>query len=113
MIKQVIVVRRDLKLGRGKIAAQVAHASLNAYKRSDPKVRKIWEDGGEKKVVLKVDNEKALIDLYKKAQKHGVVCVLIRDAGKTQIPRGTVTALGIGPDKSEKIDRITRNLKLL
>ncbi|MCX8166513.1 MAG: peptidyl-tRNA hydrolase Pth2 [Candidatus Micrarchaeota archaeon] len=114
-IKQVIVVRNDIKLSKGKLAAQVAHASLSAYKEA-VKMRKgivdIWERTGMEKVVLKVNSEKELLELYERI-KLKLPCALIRDAGKTQVPQNTITCLGIGPWEEEIIDNYTGNLKLL
>ena len=111
MYKQVIVVRKDLDLGKGKLAAQVAHASLGAYKKADGKVRDRWEEEGAKKVVAKVADEKELMDLHKAVR--GLPCALIHDAGKTQIAAGTATALGIGPAEEKAVDKYTKHLKLL
>ncbi|MFH1978058.1 MAG: aminoacyl-tRNA hydrolase [Candidatus Aenigmatarchaeota archaeon] len=111
--KQVIVIRTDLKMGKGKLAAQVAHASLESYKRTDSRTREKWEDEGSKKVVVKVGSLKELKEVHEKAKKIGVISAVIRDAGRTQVARGTITCLGIGPDKEENVDKITSNLKLL
>ncbi|MBI4014905.1 MAG: peptidyl-tRNA hydrolase [Candidatus Aenigmarchaeota archaeon] len=113
MLKQVIVIRADLKMGKGKIAAQAAHASYSATKKADKKVLVSWENAGQKKVVLKVNSEEALLDVEKKCKAKKILCALIMDAGRTQLEPGTVTALGIGPDKEEKIDEITGELSLL
>jgi PTH2 family peptidyl-tRNA hydrolase len=113
MYKQVIVVRRDLKLDKGKLAVQVAHASLASFKESDPESREGWEEEGSKKVVAQVDSLKDLLDLQKKARKLGLPCSLIRDAGRTQLRPGTITCLGIGPDSEEIIDKVTGKLKIL
>ncbi|MFC2143943.1 peptidyl-tRNA hydrolase Pth2 [Candidatus Aenigmatarchaeota archaeon] len=113
MYKQVVVVRRDLKLDKGKLAVQVAHASIDAYNKSDPDVKREWEDTGSKKVVLRVDGIRELIVLHKKAKELKLPCSLIKDAGKTHIPPGTVTALGIGPCRDDDLDMITGNLKML
>ncbi|OYT43250.1 MAG: aminoacyl-tRNA hydrolase [Candidatus Aenigmarchaeota archaeon ex4484_56] len=112
-MKQAIIVRKDLKLGKGKIASQVAHASLSSYNRTDKKLRKIWEKTGSKKIVLKVDNEKELIKLHKKAVNMGISNYIVIDAGLTQVPKATITCLAIGPDEEEKIDNIIKDLKLL
>lgn len=113
MVKQVIVVRRDLKIKKGKLAVQIAHASLGAYRMSSEKIKKKWEDSGEKKVVLKVDSESELLEIYKKVKKVRIPHFLVRNAGLTQLKPGTITALGIGPDDDEKIDKVTGKLKLL
>jgi len=111
MYKQVIVVRKDLKMSPGKIAAQVAHASVEAWKRADKKVREAWEREGAKKVVLQVESEEELLELKKKAGKLPVA--LIRDAGLTEVPPGTLTCMAIGPAREEEVDKLTGSLKLL
>jgi len=115
-MKMVIVVRKDLKISCGKIAAQVAHAavevSLKSMKKNERKFRK-WLEEGQKKVVVAVENEEKLLEIYRKALNEGLVASLIRDAGLTEIPPGTLTAVGIGPDEDEKIDKITGKLPLL
>lgn len=113
MYKQVIAVRSDLKMDKGKTAAQVAHASLEAYKKAGPKDVVEWEAEGMKKVVVKVKDIKELMMVKDKAKEMGLPYYVVRDAGRTQIEPGTVTAVGIGPAEEEKIDRITKNLKLL
>jgi len=110
--KQVILVRTNLKMGKGKIATQACHASVGAMRLADEKIVKKWERFA-KKVVLKVKDEKELIKIYKKVKKEGVPCFLVKDAGLTQLEPGTVTALGIGPIEEERIDMITGKLKLL
>jgi PTH2 family peptidyl-tRNA hydrolase len=113
MYKQVIVVRRDLKLDKGKLAVQVAHASLEAYRESSPGLRREWEESGEKKVVVRVESLREMLELHKKARRLGLPCSLVRDAGKTQVRPGTITALGIGPCRDEDLDRVTGKLKIL
>ncbi|MCK5594444.1 MAG: peptidyl-tRNA hydrolase Pth2 [Candidatus Aenigmarchaeota archaeon] len=111
-MKQAIIIRKDLNLGKGKMAAQASHASLNAYKKASFTNKNIWEMQGQKKVVLKIDSEKEMIALFNKADAEKMKPALIRDAGRTEIPSGTITALAIGPDRDEKIDKITGHLKL-
>lgn len=113
MYKQVIVVRSDLKLDKGKLAVQVAHASLDSYKKSPPGIREPWESEGSKKVVAQVDSLKELLDLQKKARLLGLPFSLIRDAGRTHLKPGTITCLGIGPASEEAIDKVTGRLKIL
>ena len=113
MYKQVIVVRKDLGMDKGKIAAQVAHASLEAYKKTDENTRRLWEKEGSKKVVLKVEGLRELIDIKEKVREMRMPYALIRDAGRTQLESGSVTCLGIGPAEDESVDKITRVLKLL
>jgi PTH2 family peptidyl-tRNA hydrolase len=111
--KQAIIVREDLKLSKGKIAVQVAHAAIEAYERADEKIKEAWRSEGQKKVVLKVSSLSELLELKAKAERLGFACALIADAGLTEVPPGTITALGIGPDKAERLDALTGNLKLL
>ncbi len=110
--KQVLVIRKDLMLSKGKTAAQAAHASLCSVMKARKKVRELWEAEGQKKVVLSAGLEE-IKAMNKKCREKGIVCSLIRDAGLTELKSGTITALGIGPDKGEKIDKITGSLPLL
>jgi peptidyl-tRNA hydrolase, PTH2 family len=115
-VKQVILVRKDLKMGTGKLAAQVAHASVLSYLEAEKKsdeVVKLWLAEGQRKIVLEVDDENMLKKMYKVFQYEGVPCALVNDAGLTQLPPGTATTVGIGPDYSPKIDKFTKPLKLL
>lgn len=114
-IKQVIVVRGDLKLGKGKLAGQVAHASVAGYRKIKEQYSKIaekWEEEGEKKVVVKVGSEKELVMLYQRI-KSDIPCALISDAGLTQIKPGTKTCFAIGPWYAEEVDKYTEDLKLM
>jgi PTH2 family peptidyl-tRNA hydrolase len=114
-IKQVIVIRDDLKLGKGKLCAQVAHAALAGYKKvkeKNPPITEKWEEHGEKKVVLRVSDEREMMELYQKV-KGKIPCSLIRDAGLTQIPSGTITCFSIGPWYADEIDDFTKELRLL
>lgn len=115
-IKQVILVREDLKLPKGKLCSQVAHASLSAVRdveEESPKILKKWISQGAKKIVLKVDNKKEMQSLYQKAKERKISVSLIKDRGLTVLKPGTATCVGIGPAPSEEIDKITRHLKLL
>jgi PTH2 family peptidyl-tRNA hydrolase len=112
--KMVMVVRSDLGMGKGKIAAQCCHACLGAYKRAANGDESFYmERYGNTKIVLKVDSEQQLIDLHAQAEAEGIPACLIRDAGRTQIPEGSLTALGLGPSSEEKLARLTGKLKLL
>lgn len=113
MYKQVIVVRSDLKLSKGKTAAQCAHASLEAYKKADKKIIEMWNMEGEKKVILKAKNLKELLLLKEKCELLKMPHALISDAGLTETKPGTITALGIGPHKDEIINKVTGSLPLL
>lgn len=111
--KQVILVRQDLKLTKGKMSAQVSHASVEALLKSHKDDVIKWREQGMKKAVLKIADEKELLEYKRKAEDAGLVTALITDAGHTQLKPGTITCLGIGPDKAEKIDKITGQLKLI
>jgi PTH2 family peptidyl-tRNA hydrolase len=113
MYKQVIVLRRDLEISEGKKCVQSAHASLGAYEKADKEIIKKWNSEGQKKVVLEVDSEKDILELFKKAKKEKIPCFLVKDAGLTEVEPGTITALGLGPEEEEKLDKITGGLKLL
>ncbi len=113
MYKQVIIVRQDLKLPKGKMAAQVAHASVRAVLNSDKKKVQEWNDLGMAKIVLKTENEKTMLKLLQTAKDNNLKTAMITDAGKTVIAPGTKTCIAIGPDEEEKIDEITNSLKLI
>ncbi|MBS7655023.1 peptidyl-tRNA hydrolase Pth2 [Candidatus Bathyarchaeota archaeon] len=114
--KQVIVVRSDLKMSKGKIAVQAAHAAVSASEKAkeinEENWRK-WLQEGQKKVVVKVKTLKELIKLKEKSEEAGLPTVLIEDRGLTELSPGTITCLGIGPALSELIDKITGDLPLL
>lgn len=112
-LKQVILVRQDLKLPKGKLGAQVAHASVEAVLKSDKTKVNKWRITGQKKVVLKVTSKDELVKYKNMAEKSGLITALITDAGKTVVAPGTMTCLGIGPDEEEKIDKVTGSLKML
>ncbi len=107
------MIRTDLKLSKGKMAAQAAHASISSYRAAKREYRKAWLREGQKKVVLKVGSEKEIYELKEKAEKMKLPFAIVRDAGLTEIPAGTVTAIGIGPAREEDIDKVTGKLDLL
>ena len=111
-MKQAIVARTDIGMGQGKLAAQVAHASLSAYEDADERARSRWKGGGQKKVVLKADGEQELFELAERARAQGVPNAIIRDAGHTELEPGTVTTLGVGPASEDAVDRVTGHLSL-
>ncbi|AUG48062.1 aminoacyl-tRNA hydrolase [Haloarcula taiwanensis] len=111
-MKQAIVARADIGMGEGKLAAQVAHASLSAYEDAGPKPRKAWKGAGQKKVVLKATSESELFELADVAEREGLPHAVVRDAGRTQLDPGTVTALAVGPAEDELVDRVTGDLPL-
>jgi len=109
--KQAIVMRTDLGMKKGKIAAQAAHAAVASADKSPDKGK--WFAEGQKKVVLKVESEGQLLQVLQDARMEGLPSALIQDAGHTQIPAGTKTCVGIGPAAEDDIDRVTSRLKLL
>lgn len=130
-VKQVLVVRKDLNMRKGKIAAQCAHASMKVILDRCSKIEsgdsfylkffvqresalEVWLSQSFKKIVVSVDSEKELVDIYEKAFENNLPCSLIVDSGLTEfkgVPTKTVVA--IGPWWSEKIDEITGHLKLI
>ncbi|MFP4187824.1 MAG: peptidyl-tRNA hydrolase Pth2 [Halobacteria archaeon] len=112
-MKQVIAVRTDLGMGDGKLAAQVAHASLNAYEDANDTDADEWRRTGATKVVVSVEGEDELLGLEREARAANLPHALVRDAGRTQVDAGTATALGVGPAPSRDVDAVTGNLKLL
>jgi peptidyl-tRNA hydrolase, PTH2 family len=111
--KQVILVRMDLKMSKGKIASQVSHASVEAVLRSTSSKVKAWREEGMAKIVLKVKDKGELMKHKQIAKDYGLITAVIQDAGRTEIEPGTITCLAIGPDDEEKIDKVTGNLKIL
>lgn len=111
--KQCLVIRTDIKMSCGKKCVQMAHAAIGAYEHAGKEAKKAWYSEGQKKVALKVPGERELHELKMAAELAGIPCSLIQDAGLTEIPPGTITALGLGPAKSEELDRITGGLQLL
>jgi len=110
--KQVILLREDLGMSKGKMIAQACHASLKAYKKSDSKLRSEWEGSGSAKIALEVD-EQSLNEKRMDAEASGLTVVSVKDAGRTELEPGTETALAIGPDTEEKVDSVTSDLKLI
>ena len=113
--KMVIVVRTDLKMKSGKVAAQVGHGVLAAYKlavRQCPQEVENWERIGQMKAVVRCDSEKELMDVYFAAVKEGLPAEYICDAGRTQVEPGSKTVCAIGPAKVDRMDRVTGHLKL-
>ncbi|KFP11912.1 peptidyl-tRNA hydrolase 2, mitochondrial [Egretta garzetta] len=113
--KMVLIVRNDLKMGKGKVAAQCSHAAVSAYKqvqRRNPELLKQWEYCGQPKVVLKAPDEETLMQLLAEAKHLGLTVSLIQDAGRTQIAPGSQTVLGIGPGPADIVDKVSGHLKL-
>jgi peptidyl-tRNA hydrolase len=112
-MKQVIVVNEALRLPRGKLSAQVAHASVAALLVAAHDDLRHWLEEGMPKVVLRADDETQLLDLERQATDAGLPAVLIRDAGRTVVAPGTATCLGIGPANDAAIDALTGTLHLV
>ncbi|KAH7911233.1 peptidyl-tRNA hydrolase PTH2-domain-containing protein [Hygrophoropsis aurantiaca] len=114
--KLVLVVRTDLKMTSGKIAAQCGHATLACYKalmRTNPGLVQHWERTGQAKIALKGSSEDELLELEAIAKSLNLCARSILDAGRTQIEAGSRTVLGIGPAPVELINQVTGHLRLL
>ena len=124
-IKQVLVMRHDLKMRRGKQIAQGAHASMSFLCRRLQEagsvsldgltdVNRAWLTGAFAKVCCRVDSEEELMQIHDKALEAGLEVHLITDSGRTEFHgQPTRTCLAIGPDEADKIDAITGHLQLL
>lgn len=104
------VVRKDLKMGMGKVIGQTNHALMGLYQHSKNKDLDFWSTCA--KIVLKIDNEEELYKLRTEAAKAGIISYLVHDAGRTQIESGSATVLAIGPAKKKDLDKVVGNLKL-
>lgn len=110
--KQVIILRNDLGMSKGKMIAQGAHASLKAYEKSSEKDIKNWKQKGSKKIVLQA-SEDEINQVMKDAETQNLIFTQIKDAGHTEVKPGTKTAIAIGPAKEKDIDKVTGQLKLI
>jgi PTH2 family peptidyl-tRNA hydrolase len=114
--KLVLVVRTDLGMTKGKIAAQCSHATLACYKalkKENSPVLARWERLGQAKVSVQVKSEDELLLLQAQALSLGLCAKVIHDAGRTQIASGSATVLGVGPGPRTVVDQVTGGLKLL
>ncbi len=137
MIKQIIVMRTDLNMRKGKMCAQAAHASMKVildlmetirnkevqidepgyvmmlHLYEEPELEQ-WLSGKFTKICVSVNSEQELLDIYNKAKNSDILCSLITDAGLTEFHNvPTITCAAIGPDTAEKLDPLTGHLKLL
>ena len=112
-MKQIIVVNNSLHLPKGKLAAQVAHAAVAAFLNAKRTEQVGWLEEGMPKVVLRVETLEELLHLNEAAAARGIAACLIEDAGRTVVPEGTVTCLGLGPAEDGVLDAVTGKLKLL
>jgi len=113
--KLVLVVRTDLKMGKGKTAAQCCHAAVMAYQQMNkryPDLLDEWKRRGQPKVVLRTDSEQSLLELAASARQLGLLVSLVQDAGRTQVAPGSRTVVGIGPGPKGLVDQVTGHLKL-
>ncbi len=116
VIKQVVAMRTDLGMGRGKMAAQAGHACVmgaDRVRRTRPEWHGRWWDEGQMKIVVKVSGYEDLRRLRMGAIQAGLPYAEVSDAGHTQLEPGTVTCLSIGPAPANAIDRVTGDLPLL
>ena len=114
-LKQVIILRKDLKMSKGKAAAQASHAAVSSAVKSMkkyPNTFNKWWNGGQMKIILAVDSEEMLDEIEARVKRTGVLVSKINDAGRTQLPPNTATALGIGPHAQMDVEKITSTLKL-
>ena len=124
-LKMVIVTRADLELSKGKLCAQCAHGAVDAVIRSGTTSQSTavnerhlenvqqWFTQGQTKIVVKVETQDALLEVYRKAKEADHNCSIVRDAGRTEVESGTITVVCIGPSKISEIDTITGHLRLL
>ena len=112
-LKQVILVRTDIKMSKGKTAAQVAHAAVEAVFNCNKKLVSNWRSTGMRKITLAVESESDLHRFNELAIENDLATGLIKDAGHTELAPGTFTCLAIGPGPVVKIDKITGHLKNL
>ncbi|XP_041971650.1 peptidyl-tRNA hydrolase 2, mitochondrial-like [Aricia agestis] len=114
--KVVLVVRTDLNMSKGKIAAQCGHAAVGVFEKAlkrDPEGLKSWQMTGQAKIALKTDSVDEIRQIADNAKKMGIITSLIRDAGRTQIAPNSITVLGVGPAPKDIVDKVTGHLKLL
>ena len=115
-LTMVLVTRKDLKLSKGKLAAQCSHAAVECAlkaKRIRPNELSSWLENGARKIVVAAPNLDALKRLFGECQAEGLVSYMVRDAGHTEIPPGTVTVVGIGPGPRDDIDALTGSFSLV
>jgi peptidyl-tRNA hydrolase, PTH2 family len=112
-MKQVIVVNRSLALPKGKLAAQVAHAAVGAFVAASAQAQMAWLQVGMPKIVVYAADADALVQLETDAQRQQIPACLVHDAGRTVLPAGTLTCLGLGPARADVLDPLTGELRLV
>ncbi len=113
--KQIIALRNDIEMSKGKLVVQGAHAAVAAVmitRNKKPFFVHRWFKEGQKKVVIRINTLEELLEIKKKAEEMDIPCALIQDRGLTELEPGTITALGIGPAPERVIDKITGDLPL-
>lgn len=113
--KLILVIRTDLGMTKGKVAAQCSHATLACYRAAlkvSPNLVRHWIVIGQAKVTVKCNSEEEMLSLQAKAKSLGIVAKSIQDAGRTQIAPGSRTVLGVGPAPTSLVDQVTGHLKL-
>ncbi|KAJ2848632.1 hypothetical protein IWW36_003182 [Coemansia brasiliensis] len=114
-IKLVLVIRTDLGMSKGKVAAQCSHATLACYKEARKRAAELvrqWEVMGQTKVTLKCSSEEEMVQMERKARNCGLIAQSICDAGRTQIAAGSRTVLGIGPGPASLVNKVSGHLQL-
>lgn len=111
--KQVIVVNKSLGMSQGKLAAQVAHASILSMLNANESMVCGWLDNSYPKIVLQVETSQDLLSLQEKANELKIATALVIDEGRTEVRNGAITCLGIGPSTKELINEVTGKLRLL
>eukprot|EP00670_Eutreptiella_braarudii_P021573 CAMPEP_0174368356 /NCGR_PEP_ID=MMETSP0811_2-20130205/88771_1 /TAXON_ID=73025 ORGANISM="Eutreptiella gymnastica-like, Strain CCMP1594" /NCGR_SAMPLE_ID=MMETSP0811_2 /ASSEMBLY_ACC=CAM_ASM_000667 /LENGTH=152 /DNA_ID=CAMNT_0015511797 /DNA_START=16 /DNA_END=474 /DNA_ORIENTATION=+ len=120
-VKMILVVRKDLKMGPGKQCAQCCHAGVGMYRLVATAGQRVlwqhwlkyWEMEGSNKVLLQASSEEELVEARKTARKLDLPCVLVADAGRTQIAAGSKTVLALGPAPTEMMDEIATHFSPL
>ncbi len=112
-MKQVIVVNRSLSLPKGKLAAQAAHAAVGAFVAASAQAQVAWLRVGMPKIVVYAADADALVQLEARAREQQIPACLVHDAGRTVIPAGTITCLGLGPAPADALDPLTGALPLV
>lgn len=111
--KQVIIIRKDLEMRKGKFVAQGAHAARGAAINASHEIVSRWERQGETKIVVGITGKENLLSLYNEARSEGLPCKIVRDAARTEFDEEKLTAVAIGPAEGGEVDKHTGNLKLL
>lgn len=112
-MKQVIAVRTDLDMSKGKLAGQVAHAAVKTSHKIERNTLQSWQEKGAPKIIVKVESEKEIENLAEKAREQDLPYSVISDLGHTELDPDTTTTIGIGPANNNDIDNVTGNLSLL